>query len=176
MSNSTYIFSDVEMEHIEHLRQWAAERGILDAANTMKQLGKTSEELKELAAATLKGDFNGTLDAIGDVWVTLIIGALQNNFEFSKDEGFQDAFVEFDNMNVPFITFFVMALGDLNAASLRGKLTKQHYLVALSILKTDLGCWLDDAIEMVWGVISKRTGKTVNGVFIKEEDLTGGNL
>ncbi len=33
--------------------------------------------------------------------------------------------------------------------------------------------WLDDSIEAVWGVISKRTVKTVNGVFIKTEDLRG---
>jgi hypothetical protein len=169
---SKYVFSDVEMEHIEYLRQWAAERGILDAANTMKQLGKTSEEFGELLKSSFKDDLDGMLDGVGDVWVTLIIGALQNSFEFAREEEFYNTLPEFESTSAPPATLFCIAMGELNASALRGTLTKQHFLVVLNLHKKYMRYWLDDAIKMVWGVISKRTGKTVNGVFIKEEDLT----
>jgi len=83
-----YTFSEVELAHIEKLRQWASDRNLVDPANTVKQLGKTYEELGELVKACFKGDDAECLDALGDVWVTLIVGAIQNNFVFEQDEHF----------------------------------------------------------------------------------------
>ena len=54
-----------------------------------------------------------------------------------------------------------------------------HRMMLLKGIRAGIGVstvnkvWLDDSIEAAWGVISKRTGKTVNGVFIKTEDLQG---
>lgn len=167
-----YKFSEIELEHIEKLRQWASDRNLLDASNTMKQLGKTYEELGELAKAGFEGDDSAALDALGDVWVTLIIGALQNNFEFEPEEHFYN---NYDNYNKycgeVAAPVMILAIGDLSAGILRGTVTKSHYLEALNLLKMHFEEWLDDSIEAVWEVISKRTGKTVDGVFIKAEDL-----
>lgn len=44
--------------------------------------------------------------------------------------------------------------------------------VVLIILSMQLGINYDGALSMVYDIISKRTGKTVNGVFIKDEPLS----
>ena len=44
-------------------------------------------------------------------------------------------------------------------------------LVTLIILSKDLDVDLLDCLKGAYGVIKDRTGKTVNGVFVKEEDL-----
>ena len=44
-------------------------------------------------------------------------------------------------------------------------------LVTLIILSKDLDVDLLDCLKGAYGVINDRTGKTVNGVFVKEEDL-----
>lgn len=172
---TVYKFSEVELAHIEKIRQWASDRNLLDASNTMKQLGKTYEELGELVRAGVEDDESAALDALGDVWVTLIIGALQNNFEFEPEEHFYDNYAKYYvKIAQGFIapaSVVIMAIGDLSAGILRGTTTKQQYLEALNLLKMQFEEWLDESIETVWEVISKRTGKTVDGVFIKAEDL-----
>lgn len=40
--------------------------------------------------------------------------------------------------------------------------------VCLTILKNQLGYKQNECLELAYGVISKRTGKTVNGTFIKD--------
>ena len=44
-------------------------------------------------------------------------------------------------------------------------------LVTLIILSKDLDVDVLDCLKGAYGVIKDRTGKTVNGVFVKEEDL-----
>lgn len=43
--------------------------------------------------------------------------------------------------------------------------------VVLIILCQQLDISYDDALEMAWLTIKNRTGKTVNGTFIKDEEL-----
>jgi NTP pyrophosphatase (non-canonical NTP hydrolase) len=72
----------------EKVNQWAAEKGILDKATALTQLGKTQEELDETRAALIlldsaQGDRNKQIiksealaeieDGIGDMMVTIII-------------------------------------------------------------------------------------------------------
>ena len=44
-------------------------------------------------------------------------------------------------------------------------------LVTLIILSAQLGINLKKCLEMVYEKISKRNGKTINGIFVKESDL-----
>lgn len=55
--------------------QWAEDRKIIPNSNPHAQLMKTMSELGELADATLKRDYGGVVDGIGDVLVTLILFA-----------------------------------------------------------------------------------------------------
>jgi NTP pyrophosphatase (non-canonical NTP hydrolase) len=52
---------------------WANQRDLIKPENCTKQLLKTVEEVGELCSATLKNDQEATIDAVGDVLVTLII-------------------------------------------------------------------------------------------------------
>lgn len=62
----------------ERVLEWAKEKG-LDTAESSKQFLKVSEEVGEVAAALARNDKNALADGIGDVVVTLIILAEQND-------------------------------------------------------------------------------------------------
>ena len=51
------------------------------------------------------------------------------------------------------------------------KLEMGDILVTLIILSSQLGIDLTECLEMAYKKISKRKGKTINGVFVKKEDL-----
>lgn len=57
----------------EKVIQWADEKGILSKGNSEAQHKKTLEEVQELTDALLDNDEPETIDAIGDIVVTLII-------------------------------------------------------------------------------------------------------
>lgn len=72
----SYYYSD---ELIQFVELWANQRGLLDKSNSNKQMLKVMEEVGETASALAKDDRDGLIDGIGDVMVTLIILAAQNN-------------------------------------------------------------------------------------------------
>lgn len=97
-------------ELIKQVEQWSINKG-LDQAESSKQFLKVTEEVGEVAAALARNDKDALRDGIGDVVVTLIILAQQNDMD----------------------------------------------------LYECLNCAYDE--------IKGRTGKTVNGLFVKESDL-----
>jgi len=58
---------------------WAEERGIFNEGTAMAQALKTLEETTELCVAVQKNDRSETIDAMGDIMVTLIIQAKMQN-------------------------------------------------------------------------------------------------
>lgn len=54
---------------------WAGEKGILEKATPMAQGLKTLEEVNELLTGINKNDPEEIQDALGDILVTIIIGA-----------------------------------------------------------------------------------------------------
>lgn len=87
---------------------WAEEKGILQNGTTIAQAGKTMEECTELMVAIVKSDKAETIDALGDILVTIIIQAEMQ------------------------------------------------------------GLSLESCLESAYNVITKRTGKMVNGQFQKD--------
>lgn len=67
-------------ELITKVEQWAKDKG-LDQADSSKQMLKTIEEIGEVAASLARKDEHGLRDGIGDVVVTLIILAIQNDMD-----------------------------------------------------------------------------------------------
>lgn len=65
-------------ELIKQVEKWSMDNG-LHQAEPSKQFLKVSEEVGEVAAALVRGDREKLQDGIGDVVVTLIILAQQNN-------------------------------------------------------------------------------------------------
>ena len=92
------------------VEQWSKEKG-LDKADSSKQMLKVVEETGEVAAALARNDQDALRDGIGDVVVTLIILAMQNDMD------------------------------------------------------------LYECLDFAYDEIKGRTGKMVNGVFVKSSDL-----
>lgn len=88
---------------------WGQDKGILPHPDPMAQWDKTREEVLELREAIVMDDREAAKDAIGDVFVTLVMGC-----------------------------------GHWNLA-------------------------MQECVEQAYNVISKRTGKMVDGQFVKDE-------
>ena len=63
---------------IKQVEQWSIDKG-LDKGNSFTQYAKSSEEMGEVAAALCRNDIDELRDGIGDVIVTLVILAQQND-------------------------------------------------------------------------------------------------
>lgn len=55
--------------------EWADDRGIFEKGNPNAQCDKTLEEVMELSTALHNNDREETIDALGDILVTIIIQA-----------------------------------------------------------------------------------------------------
>jgi len=89
--------------------EWAKDKGILRYGTTFSQWKKTEEEVCELHNAIITDDKEEIIDALGDIYVTILIQAEMQ------------------------------------------------------------GVKLEDCIASAYNVISKRTGKMVNGTFVKDK-------
>lgn len=136
--------------------EWAKERNILFAENAPKQRLKLIEECGELASAILKNDIKLQKDAIGDIFVVLVILAEQLNN--SLDLGFKLR----DRKDV---LFFINSVLNYSYESNTNLLFAIQYLNGLSI---ELNHELTECANLAYNEIKDRTGKTVDGTFIKE--------
>ncbi|RIO10135.1 MULTISPECIES: MazG-like family protein [Mammaliicoccus] len=68
---------------IKQVEQWSIDKG-LDKGNSFTQYAKSSEEMGEVAAALCRNDIDKLRDGIGDVIVTLVILAQQNNMTLQE--------------------------------------------------------------------------------------------
>lgn len=66
---------------VENVTGWANDKGLLNPENATKQMLKVMEEIGETASALLRGNHKGTIDGIGDSFVTLIILSKQLGYE-----------------------------------------------------------------------------------------------
>ena len=96
---------------IQDVQRWATLKGIDIPGNAHKQLLKATEEFGEMTGAFLKGNPDAIRDELGDVLVTLIIFARQNDLS------------------------------------------------------------LVECLGAAWDKIKGRTGKTIDGVFVKDGDI-----
>ena len=66
----------MEYKELEKLViEWADDRGIFEKGNPNAQCDKTLEEVMELSTALHNNDREETIDALGDILVTIIIQA-----------------------------------------------------------------------------------------------------
>lgn len=88
---------------------WGIDKGILPHAEPLSQLEKTEEEVAELRQAIYEHDINEVKDAIGDIYVTIVMQAEAWGFT------------------------------------------------------------MEDCVQAAYDVISKRTGRMVDGKFVKDK-------
>lgn len=67
---------------IEKIEKWADDRNIISGSNPIAQAQKTEEECQELLEAVAENDRLATIDAIGDIVVTLVIQCRMQRVDF----------------------------------------------------------------------------------------------
>lgn len=148
-------------ELVRKAAQWGINKGITGPKGTgtiEKQFRKFIEELAELFEALKKNDIKEVRDALGDLQVVTIQAyGLIYRGTFSGGWGTSDILRD-ENIE--------SAL--LNACC---RLNTQprlafHVVRAVAI---ELGHDPDECLEEAYNVISKRTGKMVDGVFVKDD-------
>ena len=57
----------------ERIKQWAADRNLIEGSTPTRQIGKLNEECSELAVAIWRSNTDDIKDAIGDIQVVLAV-------------------------------------------------------------------------------------------------------
>ncbi|UDM72691.1 MazG-like family protein [Vagococcus fluvialis] len=171
---------------IKKVEEWAIEKGIHNA-DSRGQFLKVVEEAGEIAEGVLtiwdegkeKEGLEMVEDAIGDTFVTIIILAQQQGLKF--EELFDNA--EVSEQGAGELTRLYQVIGEVSGALARDIKEGSNGGVEKPItdmipLLTNIAAGFEmtpsQCLEVAYNVISKRKGRTVNGVFIKEEDLKDG--
>ncbi len=139
--------------------EWAKERNLLFAENAPKQKLKLIEECGELASAILKNDVKLKKDAIGDIFVVLVILAKQLDIKLLIDLSENDSIL---NEDISYLIGSICYQNDL--------LSDVEVLILDDISKL-LNLDITECANIAWNEIKNRKGKTVNGTFIKNKNI-----
>lgn len=172
------------MSKKKQVEAWSIERG-LDKASPQKQVLKLIEEMGEYTSGVARGDRDLIIDSLGDALVVTIILAQQLGIgEEGSFWGVRDAETDRHLKDMALIDSLVVQYYILDAlAALTEQLrlgSEGVFLVrALKDVYTIIGalCEIHGETEEVclayaYEEIKDRKGKMVDGVFVKEEDLT----
>lgn len=134
--------------------EWANNKDLLKSENAPKQRLKLLEEVGETAGAILKNKPYEVKDGIGDIFVVLVILAEQLNEDLAFNfKGFSD-----DSKWELFSLF--------NEILYKGRL---YFSISyLNDICKNLNLDLTECANLAWSEIKDRTGKNVNGTFIKD--------
>lgn len=141
---------------IQKVEAWAEERNLIKFENADKQYLKFLEETGELARALLKNDIEEAIDSWGDCLVTVVILAKQlgsplSTKLYSYEQEVFGKISPYDFVN----------------------LISPHYVAeeiidVIDVVAKSHGYSSIECLEVAYNVISKRTGKTLNGIFTKD--------
>lgn len=171
-------------ELVEKVRQWGLDRNIVFTGATGEdkrammeaQARYTLKETAELLDAYADQDIDKINDAIGDILVTLIVGASSDE-EVMKDVGFEYLLeLEEDNSNtnqfqLSAITSTVLGLVKTSQpCSLEYRIAVWKLNDVLKMINREYNqkLSLKDCLELAYNEIKDRKGKVVNGQFIKD--------
>ena len=153
-----------ETERLEELRvkiiQWADEKGILSKATPEKQFLKFIEETGELAKAILTSDSHEFIDAVGDVFVTIVIHAKLKDISFEHKSTRVFA-TENDTMIGSMVNYVLDERYEVSIETL----IDIHYGNELLTEEKNFA----DCVEVAYNVIAGRTGEMINGSFVKDK-------
>jgi len=138
---------------------WAEERELIQVGNNFKQRLKLIEESGELAGAILKQDIKEQKDALGDMFVVLVILAGQIDYKLRLD-----SFLRWSDET--YSSRHEVLIHEIIHGSFHGLLQP---MCTLNYLAELLGYNLTECANGAWLEIKDRKGKTINGTFIKNE-------
>ena len=169
-------------ELVPLIQEWAKERGIFDRSTPFDQLLKTHEEVGELIKACYDNDKPAIQDAIGDVMVTLI-----NYCYFMKIDAWiqiNDVLNIGDETKEDKVILSLYTLRELSSLMnstfiTMGRTYEEqpktiffnfsyiiYYLNNIAILENTT---LEECLNIAYNEIKNRTGKMINGKFVKDE-------
>jgi len=169
-------------ELVPLIQEWAKERGIFDKSTPFDQLLKTHEEVGELIKACYDNDKPAIQDAIGDVMVTLI-----NYCYFMKIDAWiqiNDVLNIGDETKEDKVILSLYTLRELSSLMnstfiTMGRTYEEqpktiffnfsyiiYYLNNIAILENTT---LEECLNIAYNEIKNRTGKMINGKFVKDE-------
>lgn len=142
------------------ITHWAHDRNLVVPAYAGKQRLKLISEAGELADSILINDVFEIKDAIGDMFVVLVILAAQTEYDLRLDRlyDWEESDRSQDAADLIKDVIRYASLGSLNAA-----------INTLELIAKTLGHDLTECANLAYNVIKDRKGKTVNGTFIKNE-------
>lgn len=165
-------------ELVPLIQEWAKERGIFKKSTPFDQLLKTHEEVGELIKACYDNDKPAIQDAIGDTMICLI-----NYCEFINEDVL--LYIETATEILPCkkrnITFLAVDVNShlslilskfsykkngIKIPDLEDMLDLFNSLHNIALLESTT---LEECLNIAYNEIKNRTGKIINGKFIKDE-------
>lgn len=151
------------------VRAWFVDRN-LHTADPRNQFIKLVEEMGELASGIARGDLDLIKDSIGDMYVVIIGLALQTELTESIDKYVPGA--SNHEITLASLATHVSTIGvDLEAEDLEGR-ELQDVIQDLATIANSYDITLEDALLSAYNEIKDRKGKLIDGVFVKEADLS----
>ena len=163
-------------ELVPLIQEWAKERGIFDKSTPFDQLLKTHEEVGELIKACYDNDKPAIQDAIGDTMICLINYCYFKNMDFIFH--YEKVYPMEAPNNITQTTFAISAnniLSELfDAEYEQDELYLYSYLIehilnGLQCIALSEGTTLEACLNIGYNEIKERTGKMINGKFVKNE-------
>ena len=145
----------------QNIIKWAEDKGIFEKSDPTSQFLKTIEELGELASAVNKNDLPEIKDAIGDVAVTLVLHVYMTGNQINLEP---DYVIGYEDQREAVVNLF-------ESLSVVSQCKDYDYGVtveSLAGMASYYGWTLQECLQSAYNVISKRTGKMENGVFVKD--------
>lgn len=161
----------------ENIIKWADDKGILSKATPASQATKILEECLELVVADYNNNQEEIEDACGDIYVTLVIEAHMLGLDLDEVLPVSPTTEALVSLLGSYTPKAILA----TATNIFGALTEEydsdynsvdrfikvvyHKLVSYCAIN-DIS--LEDAVQGAYDIISKRTGRMENGVFVKD--------
>ena len=165
-------------ELVPLIQEWAKERGIFDKSTPFDQLLKTHEEVGELIKACYDNDKPAIQDAIGDTMICLINYCYFIELDVIKKikQAVELSFPELDIITQ--VIGVYRSLDRLISINMRNEGEKlsepseiRVFSIAYSLHEIALleNATLEECLNIAYNEIKNRTGKMINGKFVKDE-------
>ena len=166
-------------ELVPLIQEWAKERKIYEELTPFDELLKTHEEVGELIKACYDNDKSAIQDAIGDTMVCLINYCYFKNMDFIFH--YEKIYPMEAPNNITQTTFAISAnniLSELFEAEYEQdelylySYLIEHILNGLQCIALSEDTTLEACLNLAYNEIKNRTGKMINGKFVKDEKYT----
>ena len=156
-------------ELITNIEQWAEDKGILANSTPDKQNDKTREEIIELRTA-----MNDMVDALGDIQVTLVIQCKMRGLNFAElcMEAEDLTNSEADVKLSEYMSFIYQSISLMLYYTVSEEASKTCIVQILRHvidISEQIGVTPEYCLSVAYRQIRGRTGKMVNGLFVKDD-------